>query len=305
MSAEPNNKKASWSLLLIIILLVAGFALALYPLASELLNSRLQKQLAESYETAVQAAEPAELSALWQEAQEFNKSIRGGTVVLSDPFDETSFSADNEQYLAVLNPEGNGVMGTLEIPEISVRLAIYHTVEDEVMSKGVGHLPMTSLPVGGEGTHCVLSAHRGLPGARLFSDLDELEVGDEFYIHVLDRTLTYRIDQIKTVEPDEIADLLVQEGEDYVTLVTCTPYAVNTHRLLVRGVRAEPAAGAEAEGGAADDGAAEDGATAAEEDAQASQAARQRLPYGWQGLVVALLAAVAAVAIILRSKKRR
>lgn len=142
-------------------------------------------------------------------------------------------------YNNMVNPFGNGMMGYIEIPGIQVRLPIYHGVDEAVLQVGIGHLESTSLPVGGESSHCVLSGHRGLPSARLFTDLDQLVEGDVFYIHVLNQTLVYQVDNIRIVEPEDLSALTIEEGKDYCTLVTCTPYGVNTHRLLVRGVRVD------------------------------------------------------------------
>lgn len=142
-------------------------------------------------------------------------------------------------YWSLLDPDGTGVMGYLEIPKISLRLPIYHGTGDAALQKGIGHLAGTSLPVGGSGTHCVLSGHRGLPSALLFTDLDQLETGDTFTLYVLDQRLSYQVDQILVVEPEDVSTLAPEDGKDYVTLVTCTPYGVNTHRLLVRGSRIE------------------------------------------------------------------
>jgi len=145
----------------------------------------------------------------------------------------------DKEYLKLLNPKEDGVMGYIKIPKIDVEIPIYHGTSNKVLQKGVGHFENSSLPVGGESTHSILSAHRGLPSSRLFTDLDQLEEGDMFYIYVLDKVLAYRVDQIKVVEPSNIENLKIVDNEDYITLVTCTPYAINTHRLLVRGTRVE------------------------------------------------------------------
>ena len=157
-------------------------------------------------------------------------------MALSDPFAEQDAEASTD-YDTLLNFTAEGVMGYVEIPKIEVLLPIYHGVSSDILAKGVGHLPETSLPVGGASTHCVLAAHSGMSSARLFTDLPKLEQGDVFYIHVYNQTLTYIIDQIKTVLPSDTSDLTIVPGEDYVTLLTCVPIAVNSHRLLVRGVR--------------------------------------------------------------------
>lgn len=232
-----DRRKAG--LLATIILITAGFALVFYPAVSEWNNNRLQEQIMAQYDSEVGKAAETEIDEAREKAKDYNEHLQSGSVVLSDPFDDTKFLPSQETYNQLLNMDGSGVMGYLEIPQLSVELAIYHSTEDSVMRQGAGHLPGTSLPVGGAGSHAVLSSHRGLPSAKLFTDLDKLQTGDEFYIHTLGETLAYKVDQIKTVEPEDVSDLKVMEGEDYVTLVTCTPYSVNTHRLLVRGVRTE------------------------------------------------------------------
>ena len=157
---------------------------------------------------------------------------------LTQAFSKTE-EEQNKEYLKLLNPKEDGVMGYIKIPKIDVEIPIYHGTSNKVLQKGVGHFENSSLPVGGESTHSILSAHRGLPSSRLFTDLDQLEEGDMFYIYVLDKVLAYRVDQIKVVEPSNIENLKIVDNEDYITLVTCTPYAINTHRLLVRGTRVE------------------------------------------------------------------
>ena len=156
-----------------------------------------------------------------------------------DAFNEEEDYEPTHPYDEVLDPNGDGLMGSIEIPKIQAKLAIYHGLSKNVLEKGVGHVEGTSLPIGGESTHAVLAAHRGLPNAKLFTDLDQMEVGDIFILHILGKNLAYKVDQIKTVLPEETSELDIVEGEDYVTLVTCTPYGVNTHRLLVRGTRTE------------------------------------------------------------------
>ncbi|MCD7746562.1 MAG: class C sortase [Lachnospiraceae bacterium] len=215
-----------------------GFGILIYPTVSEIWNAYRSQQLYSDYTEAVQELESEDYSQIWAEAREYNEQHTVNTIV--DAFDEE----ENEYVLThpydeLLDPLGNGIMGYLEIPKINVELAIYHGASAEVLEKGVGHLEGTSLPIGGEGTHAVLSAHRGLSSAKLFTDLDQLEIGDVFYLTILDETLAYEVDQILTVEPDETEALAIEEDMDLVTLVTCTPYGVNTHRLLVRGHRTE------------------------------------------------------------------
>ena len=174
---------------------------------------------------------PKDYSDIFTAAEDYNARLAALT------FPMTEYGQLSEDYDAALNASGDGVMGYIDIDKIQVKLPIYHGISDSVLAHAVGHIEGSSLPVGGESTHCVLSAHRGLPNAKLFTDLNKLEIGDTFRITVLDQAMIYEVDQIKTVLPTDVSDLLITEGEDYCTLVTCTPYGINTHRLLVRGHR--------------------------------------------------------------------
>lgn len=218
------------------LIFVAGLALLLYPTVSNFWNEKRNEKLISDYIANVSEAKGEDYSAEFKAAEEYNRTLEGKGV--PDAFSFISEEED-ETYMSLLSQSSNGVMGFIKIPKISVSLPIYHTTEKSVLEKGVGHLQGSALPVGGEGTHCVLSAHRGLPSAALFTDLNLLETGDKFFIYVLDRSLAYEVDQILEVEPDETESLNVSETEDLVTLVTCTPYGVNSHRLLVRGHRVE------------------------------------------------------------------
>ena len=221
--------------ILISILLLSGALVLLYPYISDYINSLSQAQVVENYDNQVERMEDEEMEWELARAREYNENL-ARTIVI-DPFTEDMNQELEEDYMNILNI--NDQMGTIVIPKIGVELPIYHGTSAEVLQKGVGHLQNTAVPVGGAGTHAVLSGHRGLPEAKLFSDLDEMEIGDMFYIRVLNQTLAYQVDQIKTVLPDQTEALQPVEGEDHVTLVTCTPYGVNTHRLLVRGTRTE------------------------------------------------------------------
>lgn len=181
---------------------------------------------------------------MWKAAEEYNEQIKQESV--PDAFSVRDGETDST-YESLLNLNGDGMMGYIEIPVIDVKISIYHYTTDETLEKGAGHLFGSSLPVGGESTHAILSAHRGLPSAKLFTDLNLVEKGDVFYLHILDKTLAYEVDQIQTVLPEETDSLAITEGKDYVTLVTCTPYAVNTHRILVRGHRTTVKAAKEAQ----------------------------------------------------------
>lgn len=224
-------KKHLSSIVMGVILLI-GISLLLYPTVSNALNQHNESRAIASYNNSVSHLSKTDYSKMLQDAEAYNAALLNGNGNhFSDGTDQ------NTVYQNLLNPSGIGVMGSIEIPSIGVSLPIYHGTDETILQIGVGHLSGTSLPVGGKGTHAVLSGHRGLPSAKLFTDLDQLEVGDTFTIKVLDQVLTYQVDQIKTVLPEETQDLAIDPDKDYVTLVTCTPYAINTHRLLVRGVR--------------------------------------------------------------------
>lgn len=214
-------------------LFLGGAAVFCYPAISNYLNQKNQTRVVQHYEQTVTAQDDALLAEEWAKAEEYNENLAGDPV--HDPFVPGSGYALPDNYLDVLNIDG--VMGRITIPKIGVDLPIYHGTDAETLEKGVGHIESTSLPIGGEYRHAVLTGHRGLPSAELFTRLDELEPGDQFYLHVLDATLAYQVDQILTVEPQELETLVAEPGQDYVTLVTCTPYGINTHRMLVRGTR--------------------------------------------------------------------
>jgi sortase A len=237
--AGKAKKKRRWiSNLLFLLVFLIGAGVLFYPTVSDLWNSYRNQQLISDYSSVVEAMEPEDFSAIWQEAREYNEQHRVNTII--DAFDEEENDyVLSHPYDQVLNPSGNEIMGYIEIPKISVKLAIYHGIGTDALENGCGHIEGTSLPIGGIGNHAVISAHRGLPSAKLFTDLDQLEIGDLFYITVLDEKLAYKVDQIKTVLPEETEDLAIEDDKDLVTLVTCTPYGVNTHRLLVRGERTE------------------------------------------------------------------
>lgn len=218
-----------------LLVFAAGAGIFLYPAVSNRLAEKNQKGIITAYAEYVDEADEEELKRQWEQAEEYNDNLAGDP--LHDPFVPGSGYALPDNYMSVLNIGGDGVMGNIQIPKIHVNLPIYHGTGEEVLEKGAGHLESTSLPIGGLYRHSVISAHRGLPSAELFTRLDELELGDVFYIHVLDQTLAYEVDQIKVIEPEELTFLQSERDKDLVTLLTCTPYAVNTHRLLVRGSR--------------------------------------------------------------------
>lgn len=226
--------KKHWSTVLLILVCLAGVALILYPTVSEAWNRKHQSHAIIGYSAFVEKLEEDDNEAILEAAREYNRSIAPGNI-------QKLTDERLEEYTAQLDPLGNGIMGYIEIPSIQCSLPIYHGTEESILTAAVGHLDWSSLPVGGENTHCVISGHRGLPSAKLFTRLDELREGDTFLLKVLNETLTYEVDRIAVVLPDEVSTLCVMEGEDLCTLVTCTPYGINTHRLLVRGHRVENA----------------------------------------------------------------
>lgn len=228
-----KKKTGSPITLLLILILLAGVSLLLYPTVSDYWNSFHSSRAIASYEEQVANIDDAQYEELWDAARDYNQSLlqRPNDFILSDE--------QQEIYKSLLDIGGNGIMGYIEIPMIDVMLPIYHGTKESVLQIAVGHLDWTSLPVGGAGSHCVLSGHRGLPSARLFTDLDKLKVGDVFMLHVLNEILTYEIDQILIVEPQDTDPLLIEPGKDLCTMITCTPYGINSHRMLVRGHRIE------------------------------------------------------------------
>lgn len=224
--------------LVICIIFLAGLSLLLYPFVANQWNNYRQKQLISNYEQVVsdkKAAEGIDYDAERKKAEDYNEALL--PCVLPDSFALAESSGVDPVYMNTLNIAGDEMMGSVEIPKINIKIPIYHTTEEEVLNKGAGHLEGSSLPVGGANTHAVISAHRGLPSASLFTDLDQLKEGDHFLIHVLNETLCYEVDKISVVKPEDTTALAVEDGQDLVTLLTCTPYGVNTERLLVRGHR--------------------------------------------------------------------
>lgn len=224
--------------LVICIIFLAGLSLLLYPFVANQWNNYRQKQLISNYEQVVsdkEAAEGIDYDAERKKAEDYNEALL--PCVLPDSFALAELSGVDPVYMNTLNIAGDEMMGSVEIPKINIKIPIYHTTEEDVLNKGAGHLEGSSLPVGGANTHAVISAHRGLPSASLFTDLDQMKVGDHFLLHVLDETLCYEVDKISVVKPEDTSALAVEDGQDLVTLLTCTPYGVNTERLLVRGHR--------------------------------------------------------------------
>lgn len=220
-----------------ILIILFGFALLSYPFISNYMFEKSAGSTIKSYEKQVKTYDQKQKEQAFREAEEYNKDLIKSAVQLTDPFKVKKSNGETLIYNNILNIDHSGVMGYLEIPSISVNLPIYHGTDAEILERGVGHLAASSIPVGGKSTHSVLTGHTGLSSAKLFTDLTEMKKEDLFFIHVLDRTLAYKVDQISVVRPEDTRKLQIVKGKDYVTLVTCTPYGVNDHRLLVRGVR--------------------------------------------------------------------
>lgn len=231
--------KKKLNIIIVAVLFLAGLSLLLYPFAANQWNTRRQNKLMSEYAESVAQMEEAgviDYETQWVKARAYNDEL--DPYILPDSFAMAEIPEEgNADYRSCLNLTGDGMMGFVEIPKIGIKLPVYHTTSEEVLQKAAGHLAGSSLPVGGEGTHTVISAHRGLPSASLFTDLDQLKNGDYFLFDILNETLCYQVDQILVVEPDDTDALQAEEGMDLATLLTCTPYGINSHRLLVRGHR--------------------------------------------------------------------
>ncbi|SCZ80992.1 class C sortase [Pseudobutyrivibrio xylanivorans] len=221
-------------------LMIAGLSLLFYPLVANIWNNHVQATLVNNYTEAVSTA--IESGAIntegeLEKAYQYNEDLLPS--ILPDSFAEAEANGTDERYMSILNANGDGIMGYIQIPAINIKLPVFHTTNEDVLQIGVGHLEGSSLPVGGPSTHSVLSAHRGLPSATLFTDLDKLQIGDDFFLIIMDEYYAYEVDSINVVEPDDTSLLAVEDGQDLCTLITCTPYGVNTQRLMVRGHRVE------------------------------------------------------------------
>ncbi|MGI6316864.1 MAG: class C sortase [Christensenellales bacterium] len=228
-----KKKGSKWITIALLFVLLAGLSLLLYPSVSDYWNSFHRSRAIASYAEKVAEIDDDAYGQMWEDARAYNRSLVGKTERYRMTEEERA------EYQKLLNVSGNGIIGYIEIPAIRCSLPVYHGTDEAVLQIAVGHIEGSSLPVGGENTHCVISGHRGLPSARLFTDLDKMVVGDTFVLRVLNEVLTYEVDQIRIVLPNELDDLKIEAGKDYFTLVTCTPYGINTHRLLVRGHRVE------------------------------------------------------------------
>ena len=221
--------KKHLSTIIVALIFICGLSLFLYPTISNHYNQYLNKKLIGEYKQTFSEIKPEQSSKAMEEAKLYNENKNN----------QSKLKELGLTYESVLNVANNGIMGYIEIPKISVSLVIYHSIEEDVLQDGIGHVPESHLPIGGKSTHCVLAGHTGLPSAKLLTNIDHLKIGDRFYIHTLNEVLEYQIDDVSVVEPDEVSRLNVVSGKDYVTLVTCTPYGVNSHRLLVRGMRVD------------------------------------------------------------------
>ena len=230
---KQKNKGGNFSTIVLVAIFFVGLCVLLYPTISDFWNEKRQSQAIMNYDDLLVDLTPEDYSGYFFKADSYNQKIRN----MSFPFLNHKDIAD--EYYSTLDVNGDGMMGYITIEKIKVQLPIYHGTSDKVLNSAVGHVEGSSLPVGGESTHAVMSAHRGLPSAKLFTNLDKVEVGDIFTIRILDRTITYQVDQILIVLPQDTENLNIVQGEDYCTLVTCTPYGINTHRMLVRGTRIE------------------------------------------------------------------
>lgn len=233
---RKQRRGPSISTIILVLILLAGVGILLYPSVSDWWNSMHATRVIASYVTAVEDLSGQEKEAMLEAARAYNESLPNGV----------NFNLTEEQleeYNSLLNVGGSGIMGYVQITAIGVNLPVYHSVDESVLQIAVGHIPGSSLPVGGERTHAILSGHRGLPSAKLFTDLDQMVEGDTFTVNILGETITYMVDQIRIVLPEETNELAIRDGKDYCTLVTCTPYGINTHRMLVRGKRIDNIAG--------------------------------------------------------------
>lgn len=278
----------------IVLIFLAGIGVLSYPLVSSVINNYVSRSSVEEYTKKVAQLPDQKTEELIEEAKKYNNSL-SNNLILTDPFDQEAFQKIGADYQKVLNINDDGLIGYIDIPKINVYLPIYHGTDSKVLAKGAGHLQNTSLPVGGESTHSVISAHSAYPCETFFDYLTDMQVGDEFYIHILDRTLKYQVDQIEVILPEEVNSLRIVKGEDLVTLLTCTPYSVNTHRLLVRGKRVEYD----------DTKYAETGVSLASFDNGYIFFLGYKIPYVVAGVVIAVFVAVVVFVIVLIVKHSR
>lgn len=235
---HKNKWKRRWPVIALILIMLTGVCVILYPIISNVLYEKDKSVISTEYDQKIAEMKAEEIAEMFVEADRYNESLLRAKIKLTDPFDPTLLEKQGSApYMSLLNYQNDGVIGYLDIPIISVNLPIYHGTAARTLEKGIGHLEQTSLPVGGESTHSVLTGHTGLAGKKMLTDLTEVETGDVFYIHVLDEILAYKVTSVSVVEPEDTSSLGIERGRDQVTLVTCYPYGVNSHRLLVTGER--------------------------------------------------------------------
>lgn len=222
-----------------VLIVLIGFGILLYPVVSNMIFQKGQEELITYYENQIKEIPAEEINTMLDDCRKYNQELLTSKVKLTDPFDDKLSELEEHPYIDLLNENGDGSMGFIEIPSINCRLVVYHYTDADVLAKGIGHLHGTSLPVGGKGSHSVLSGHTGTADKEFFTNLDQLNEGDVFYLHILDETLAYMVDSISVVLPNETEGLYIDSERDLVTLVTCTPYGINSHRLLVRGTRVD------------------------------------------------------------------
>ena len=234
----PKKKRSFFKTLMTVLIILIGIGLVIYPFVANYVFENRKDGVINTFERTVDNTEEKEVDKAWKAAEEYNKALEDQHVKLTDPFaGDKKTGTDEKTYNSLLSLQGTSMMGFINIPSIDVDLPIYHGTSEKVLRSGVGHLEGSSLPVGGESVHTILTSHSGLSNAKLFTDLTELENGDIFILNILGRKIAYEVDQIKIVKPYQVDDLSIVHGKDYCTLITCTPYGINTHRLLVRGKR--------------------------------------------------------------------
>lgn len=231
---DETNKNRRFSTAVSILLVVVGLAMILYPTVANQINQAANGKVIEEYRQNVEATDDSEKEQMWAAVQDYNAELAEREPYIADLTEKM-----RERYESLMNMTGNGIIGYIEIPKANVYLAVYHGTEESVLQTGVGHLEGSSLPAKGESVHTVLTSHTGLPSARLFTDIDQLKIGDTFTLHILNETLTYQVEKTRRVEPEEVNNLHIDEGQELCTLITCTPYGVNTHRLVITGRRIE------------------------------------------------------------------
>lgn len=284
--------KKTLPIIAVALVFLIGLGILSYPLISSVINNMQSRNDEGVYYQKAEKMGNAKMTAMIKKAKDYNKNLYGKAII-TDPFDVDAYNKMNKEYRAILSTDPKGTIGYVRIPKIDVSLPIYHGTDEKTLAQGAGHLENTSIPVGGKGTHSVISAHSAFPGQTFFDYLTELEKGDEFYIKVLNRTLKYKVDQIKVVLPEDTSDLHIDPEKDYVTLLTCTPYSVNTHRLLVRGERVPYSEKEELS------------VTTVTAGDQAVYFLGYKIPYVVAGIVIACFVLIVVLSVVLIAKRRK